>query len=232
MPLEDAQIKMLALDMLKNPSERDKQSLIGPSEIGNSCDYCIGNRLLKVPKAKSLYWLGAKIGTAIHNELEVEGKKHVVTPANYRFEALEGASIEEKYPLGTIEGYGTVKLKPDLVLVKYHHLVDWKTSSAKKVTKYKLDGLPMQYVYQQQLYAWGLNKNGVKIERCSLVFINREGTTDKDIWVSSFDYDESLALKAWDRLELIWTYLQSGNDVETLESAPDCYYCQQVLHRM
>lgn len=229
--LDDDELKWLILDLLKNPGERDKQRLIGPSEIGNPCDYCVGNRLLNTPKGTSKYWLGAKIGTAIHAELEREEEKHVVEPKSGRFRALKGAMIEEAVVLGTIEGYGTVKAKPDLVLVSENHLVDHKTSSKKKVMKYKLDGVPMQYVYQQNLYAWALNQAGIKIERISLSFINREGTTDDDVWIHSFDYDESLALKAWSRLELLWQWLQDGHDVEELESHPDCYYCSQVLHR-
>lgn len=231
MPLEDSQVKMLILDLLKNPGERDKQTLIGPSEIGNPCDYCIGNRLIKTPKKGSRYWLGAKLGTAMHRELEHEEEKHIVTPENYRFEALEGALIEQPFDLGTIEGYGTIRLKPDLVIVKYEHLIDHKSSTKKKVALYKLDGVPEQYKYQQHLYAWGLNKNGIKIERISLSFVNRDGTGDDDVWIYSFDFDEALAQKAWDRLESIWFWLQEGNDVEKLPSHPDCWYCNNVLHR-
>lgn len=229
--LDDDELKWLILDLLKNPGERDKQRLIGPSEIGNACDYCVGNRLLNTPKGTSKYWLGAKIGTAIHAELEMEERKHTEKPQSGRFRALKGAKIEESVVLGTIEGYGTVKAKPDLVLVSEEHLVDHKTSSKKKVMKYKLDGVPMQYVYQQNLYAWALNQAGIPIRKISLSFINREGTTDDDVWIHSFEYDEALALKAWSRLELLWQWLQDGHDVEELESHPDCYYCSQVLHR-
>jgi len=222
---------MLILDMLKNPSERDKQSLIGASEIGNPCDYCVGCRLLGRKQKESLYWLGGRIGTGIHAELEKEAEKHTVKAENYRFLPLEGARIEQKITLGTIDGLGTLKSKPDLVLVRDKHLLDHKTTSKTKLAKYKLDGVPMQYVYQQSLYAWGLGKEGIEIERISLVFICRDGSGDNDIWIYSWDYDEAQALKAWDRLELIWKWLQDGNDVETLTSDPGCWYCNNVLQR-
>lgn len=231
MPLDDDELRWLILDLLKNPGERDKQRLIGPSEIGNPCAYCVANRLINTPKGESQYWLGAKIGTAIHAELEREEEKHIVTPQSGRFRTLKGARIEQSITLGTIEGYGTVKAKPDLVLVNDRHLVDHKTSSKKKVQKYKLDGVPRQYVIQQNLYAWGLNQNDIPIEKISLSFINREGTQDSDVWIYSFPYDEQVALDAWDRLDSIWRWLQEGHDVEDIASDPECYYCTRVLYR-
>ena len=232
MPLEDAQVRQLILDLLKNPGERDKQTLIGASEIGNPCDYCIANRLVKTPKAQSKYWLGAKLGTAMHRELEHEELKHIETPENYRFEVLKGARIEQSIYLGDIPGYGTLKSKPDLVLVSAEHLIDHKSSTRDKTKKYKLDGVPGQYYYQQQLYAWALNRSGVTITRISLAFVNRDGQTDDDIWVYSFDYDEEAALTAWHRLEGIWEYVSTGGDIDELESDPDCFYCKVVLHRI
>lgn len=229
--LEDSQVKQLILDLLKNPGERDKQRMIGASEIGNPCDYCLANRLLNTPKATSQYWLGAKLGTAMHRELEYEEAKHVEVPQNYRFEALEGARIEETITLGDIPGYGTVRSKPDLVLTKYNHVIDHKSTTKTKVSGYKLDGVPRQYVIQQQLYAWGLNKSGIEIDRISLSFVNRDGLTDKDVWIHTFNYDETVALAAWSRLESAWAYVSSGGDVENISSDSKCYYCTQVLHR-
>lgn len=231
MPLSDEQVRRLIIDLLRNPGERDKQTLIGASEIGNPCDYCIGNRLIKTPKQTSRYWLGAKLGTAMHRELEHEEFKHIENPQNYRFQVLKGARIEQSIELGSIEGYGTLRSKPDLVLVSDRHVIDHKSSTRNKVRGYKLDGVPAQYVYQQQLYAWALNKSGIVVERISLAFVNRDGTGDEDVWIYSFDYDESVALKAWDRLNGIWQYIQDGGNVEELKSDPHCYYCNQVLHR-
>lgn len=224
MTLEDAQVKRLTLDLLKSPSERDQQRKVGASQISNPCDYCLGRALKGGPSEPNKWWLGARIGTAIHNALEVEEEKHIDRPRSYHFEALRGATIESKIVLGTVDGYGVVSSKPDLVLVAENHLVDHKTTTKDKLKKYKLFGAPLAYIYQTQLYAWGLNKQGTKIERISLNFICRDGSTDDHIWVHSFDYDEALALKAWNRLEGIWNFIQD-HELSELESDEDCFQC-------
>ncbi|TXH08885.1 MAG: hypothetical protein E6R03_17475 [Hyphomicrobiaceae bacterium] len=225
MTLEDAEVKRLVIDLLKTPSERDRQTKVGASQISNPCDYCLANALKGGPSAPNRWWLGARIGTAIHATLEVEEDKHVDRPRSYHFDALAGAKIEEKITLGVITGYGVISSKPDLALVKHEHLLDYKTTTKDKLKKYKLFGVPVSYVYQTQLYAWGLNKQGINIRRVSLVFICRDGSTDDDIWVYSFDYDEDSAISAWERLEGIWNYLQDGGKVSELDSHADCFTC-------
>ena len=226
MTLSDVEVKRLTLDLLKTRSDRDKQRKVGASQIGNPCDYCLGHGLLGTPQAPNKWWLGARLGSAIHLALEVEEEKHIQQPENYRFLALKGATIEEKIVLGEIAGYGVVSSKPDLVLVAENHLVDHKTSTKLKIKKYKLDGVPQAYIGQTQLYAWGLNKSGVKIDRISLNFICRDGTTDDDIWVTSFDYDEQVALDLWERLEGIYEYImRDPGNIENLASHEDCFAC-------
>lgn len=225
MPLEDSQVKRLILDLLKTPSDRDKQRKVGASQIGNPCDYCLARALQGGPSEPNRWWLGARIGSAIHAALEEEEFKHIDRPMSYHFEALKDAKIEEKIVLGHIEGYGTISSKPDLALVGAQHLIDHKTSTKAKIKGYKLQGVPPSYIYQTMLYAWGLNKQGIKIERVSLVFIARDGTMDDDIWVYSLDYDEALATAAWGRLGLIWEYLQDGGKLSELESHEDCFQC-------
>lgn len=225
MSLTDQEVKRLTLDLLKTPSERDRQVKVGASQISNPCDYCLARALQGGPAEPNHWWLGARIGTAIHNTLEQEADKHIDRPRSYHFDALEGAVIEQRITLGTISGYGVIASKPDLVLVKHNHLVDHKTTTKKKLTGYKLNGVPTAYIYQTQLYAWGLNKQGTRIDRISLNFIARDGTTDDDIWVHSFDYDEDAAERAWNRLQGIWDYVSNGGDVSELESDDDCFKC-------
>lgn len=225
MPLTDDEVRRLVIDLLKTPSERDQQRKVGASNISNPCDYCLANALRGGPSAPNRWWLGARIGTAIHGALEEEEEKHIDRPMSYHFLPLEGAKIEEKITLGTIEGYGVIGSKPDLVLTEHNHLIDHKTSTRDKIKRYKLDGVPLAYIYQTQLYAWGLNKQGTTIERISLNFIPRDGTQDEDIWIHSYDYDEEVAVRAWTRLEKIWEFLQGGGNINTLESHPDCFTC-------
>lgn len=233
-PLEDGQLKYLVTDMLNHPSERDNQRLVGASQIGNPCDFCLGNSMVGHGQRRNNYWMGARIGTAIHAALETEAEKHVDRPRQNQFEALRGAKIEQKIILGTIQGYGTIKSKPDLVLTEHDHLVDYKTTTKAKLAKMKASGsVPIQYVYQQQLYAWGLNNDGIKVKRISLVFIARDGSNENDIWVHSFDYDESKALAAWARLGAIWEYLEENNhDTSGLTSHHECWYCVNMLGRI
>ena len=230
--LSDYEVKNLVADLLKTKSARDGQRKIGASEIGNPCDYCVANRLAGTPQLDSIYWLGARIGTGIHSELEKEVEKHKEKPQHPRFNALQGAESEYNLPIYEMEGYGEIRSTADLLLTNELHLVDYKTTKKLQLKKYKLHGIPQQYVVQQQLYGYGFNRlaDGL-VRRISLVFICRDGSTDDDIWVSSFDYDETVALDALDRLEKLWHYVSEGKDLEELPSYHDCFYCNMVLFR-
>lgn len=232
MPLSDDEVKHLIIDLLTTRTARDKQRKIGASEIGNPCEYCLANRLAGNPQISSQYWMGARIGTGIHAELEKEIEKHVEEPQHPRFSTLKDAASEYNLHIYDMDGYGEIRSTADLLVTNSLHLVDFKTSKKLQVDKYKLNGVPYQYVVQQQLYAYGFNQMvpGL-VKRISLVFINRDGSTDRDVWVYSFDYDESIALGALARLEKVWKYIQDDNDLEELNSHPDCFYCNVVLHR-
>jgi hypothetical protein len=179
------------------------------------------------------YWLGGKIGTATHLLLEETISKVDVKD----FPELEGARVEQKIHLGELEGYGTISSKPDLALVKQKHLIDWKTSTRDKSRKLQRvldnpDGKDtssqytlQKYIAQTQLYAWGLNNSGTEIEGISLVFINRDGTTEADVWNYTFEYSEELAVAVWTRLENLWTNLQNGVELDSLERNADCFKC-------
>lgn len=225
----DDQVRKLVLDLFKNPSERDKQYKIGPSGIGDPCDYCVSNKLLgRGSTGVSRYWLGAKLGTAMHALLETEANNADTSTA--RFNVLAGGFTEGKVVIGDLGSYGIIKGSIDLYVEG--RIIDYKSSLKHKTAKYKLDGVPQQYVIQQNLYAWGLNKEGeYPVDRISLAFVNRDGSGDNDVWIHSFNYDEGVAVAAWTRLESLWEFVSNDGDPETLESHPSCFNCNVNLHR-
>ena len=228
--------KDLALRLLTQKSDRDRQKTVGASQIGDPCTYHLAEAMLPrtEEERESKYWLGAKVGTAVHYLLE-----SMIEDADLeQFPELSGAKVEEKIHLGTIDGYGEINSKPDLVLVEENHLIDWKTTSRAKSKKLQFafdypdradqDSLytVQKYTAQSQLYAWGLNRSGIKIDNISLVFINRDGTQSNDVWSTTFEYSEDYAVAVWERFENIWTLLQDYANIEDMSRHPSCFRCK------
>jgi hypothetical protein len=188
--------------------------------------------LAGIPQEPSKYWLGGKIGTAVHLLIE-----DLIAKADLaKFPELEDCLVEQSIVLGELPDYGVVKSKPDLALVKDKHLIDWKTTKrdeAKRIQKWldtgvinaKTEYTMKKYMAQGQLYAWGLSNMGVAIETIALAFISRDGTNEADIVVVDFEYDEVAAMKLWRRLELLWEELQSGVHPESYAGDADCFNC-------
>lgn len=226
-------IKDLSLSLFKQESARDKQKKIGASDFSDPCEYHLAKKLLGHSGGEFKYWMGAKLGTATHEFLEAR-----IPQSDFsEYPEFEGALIEQTITLGELDGYGVIKSKPDLVLVNGNHLIDWKTSKRDKSKKLQnvIHGLSedaestytlKKYFAQAQIYAWGLNNSGVKVDACSLVFINRDGTYDPDVWDWTFPYQEDFAVSMWVRLERIWKELQDGRDLETFEREPHCFNCK------
>lgn len=239
--LHDTQVHDLTIRLLKLETDRDKQRKVGASQISDPCKYHLGQALLSTKGGESKYWLGGKIGTATHMLLEDSIAKADIKD----FPELAGAVVEQKIVLGELEGYGIINSKPDLALIEAGHLIDWKTSTRAKMKKMQkvidclLTGEPVKdsgslstltkYVAQVQLYARGLEDAGTPVDGCSLVFVNRDGTNEHDIWTYTFEYSRDYADAVWARLKTLWTYIQDGNDVELLERDADCFRCSMGI---
>lgn len=229
MALSGLQVKTLTLSLLQSESDRDRQKKVGASEISNPCTKHLALRLAQEKLPPSKYWLGGKIGTAVHGLLEdaVEENRDV--------EVLTNAKVEQKILLGELQDYGIVSSKPDLALVDAEHLIDWKTSTRAKTKKIQqwIDGKQdagttytmQKYIGQTQLYAWGLNNAGTPIDGISLVFINRDGTNEVDVLEYTFEYDESIAVALWTRLENLWEELRNGSHPESYPGHAECFNC-------
>lgn len=230
MALSGLRMKELSIGLLQNETDRDRQRKVGASQISNPCTKHLAMDLAGIKQQPSKYWLGGKIGTAVHNLIEAYIEENRDVPE------LSDAVVEQKITLGELDGYGVISSKPDLVLPAQKHLVDWKTSTRTKTKKIQkwIDGeskdsgttyTMQKYIAQTQLYAWGLTQAGTEIETISLVFINRDGTNEVDVVEYTFEYDESMALALWDRLVVLWDELKNGSHPESYAGNPDCFNC-------
>lgn len=233
MTLLKRSIKELTLDLFLQESERDKQRKVGASQISDPCTRHLAKALMGDKEPPMKYWLGGKIGTAIHSFIE---SAISVSPDGI----FDDAFVEQKIKLGDVVGYGTVSSKPDLVLPSINHLIDWKTTSRKKIKAIKdlVDGIKaspaseytlQKYIGQTQLYAWGLNQAGTKIDDITIVFINRDGTYDEDIWTYSIPYQEDIAVALWDRLVALWNELQDGAHPDNYPPNEHCFKCSMGI---
>ncbi len=229
MSLTANQIKEATIGLFLQESDRDKQHKVGASQISDPCTRHLAHALVRTQEPPVKYWLGGKIGTSIHGFIEsaISTSNDVV---------FANAVVEQKIILGDVPGYGVVSSKPDLVLADYRLLVDWKTTTRKKVKAIQdyVGGIKQdaaseytvkKYLGQANLYAWGLNQAGTVIEDVALVFINRDGTYDNDFYVLPVKYDETFAVALWDRFVSLWQALENGAKPEDFENHPECFKC-------
>lgn len=217
------------LALLKRPSERDQQRLVGASNISNPCTFCLGQDMLGAPEGVNRFWMGARIGTAIHETLEKEILAH-----------RPETQPEYRVTIGEIPGYGLIKSTTDWYVEPDAR--DFKTTTKAKLemikralldppdefdlskvieARHKTNG----YKNQLDLYGMGLENAGFKVETCTIIFICRDGSTDNDIWDWSQEYSRERAETIFDRAKRLWQYLEEGNDPQALKSAQGCYPC-------
>ena len=215
-------------EVLREPTDRDKQKLIGPSGLGTLCTRCLADGLVKGQyDTENRYWLGAVVGTAIHELF------------SSRVQRDPNVLSEHKVLIGEIPGYGIIKGTTDLYLKPQKAIVDLKSTTRKKLALYRralVDSdvsaslVPVRhtlngYLNQTMLYGMGMVNSGFPVKEVSLAFIPRDGTSDNDIWTWTTAYDPEQAQKVWNRALALWKWLQDGGDPDTLPSAEGCYYC-------
>lgn len=227
--ISDAAVKEATVGLFQLETERDKQRKVGASQISDPCTKHLARALMQFEEPPVKYWLGGKIGTAVHSFIEAAIEK---TDDDFFADAI----VEQKIELGEIEGYGLVSSKPDLVLPSKQLLIDWKTTTRAKIKKIQnyIGGVRadveteytlQKYLGQANLYAWGLKNQGTPISDISIVFINRDGTYENDIYVLNTEYDEQLAVDLWQRLANLWSELSNGASPDDYPNHPECFKC-------
>lgn len=163
--------------LLSSRTERDRQTQVGPSEIGG-CRRKVWHRLQGTPVTNpGTLRLASSLGTAIHSWIE---------------EHLAG---DDRYMLETRVERDGIRGHIDCFDVERSEVVDWKTI--------RMSGIPYfpsrQQRWQVQVYGW-LMSSLRPVESVCLVGIPRDGT-DRDIVTHVEPYDERVAVEALGWLE-------------------------------
>lgn len=220
-------VRDLVVTTITKPSGRDKQRVLGPSDLADPCDYCLGTNFrdsvaedtefVSAESTKRGFSLKAWNGTAVHEKLERE----MPLPES---EAQREISV----PIGEIPNYGLVKGHIDLYLSTMGVWVDYKTIDKAKLKRVRLDGPPERHIRQKMMYGYGLRAAGYRATASTLVYIPRDSNNVNDIWAVTAPYSEEWALDSLDRAERIWKEVQSAG-VSELTSDADCYVCTQGI---
>ncbi|UPU15886.1 exonuclease [Stenotrophomonas virus Jojan60] len=228
--------RAVALDLLRLETERDKQRLVGASNLSNPCTRCLAEDMyLMIDPSHSVaprgkYYLGAVVGTAIHGLLE---ERALCTP---------GLVPETRVTIGEIPGYGVLKSTSDLYVDSHAAVVDWKTTTKEKLKSLRLvprlpaselDTDPVvkarykfkQYFTQLNLYGKGVEDSGLPVQTVSVVFIARDASTEADVWAHTQPYQREVAEHALDRATRIWQAMEQGRKPESFKSHDECYTC-------
>lgn len=169
-------------------SERSKQLAIGPSELGDECDRRLAYRIAGVSPVNEFDPWPAIVGTSVHTWLDAAVRK-------YESFTRSGRYLTEMvvHPNDLIMGHS------DLYDAKRKMIIDWKTVSAKNMTKFREEGPPDSYVTQINLYGMGQVNAGRPVEKVCLVALGRAGwLSDMYVWVD--DYKPEIATWALDRV--------------------------------
>lgn len=215
-------------------SDRDRQSLPGPSDLANPCDVCVARKIAascgihlgNENGGSRSFSLKAWVGTAIHQKLERDLPR--IYPRGDRMDP--NFYQEVTVTIGEIPGLGTIRGHTDLYLPKIGSVVDWKTADIRKIKVYQNAGVPASHAGQTMLYLRGLRNSGKRADKAVLVYIPRDSNKVSDIWVASCAYQEGIATGLLNRAQNLVEVVRSGQ-TGNLASDPDCYVCH-VQHRI
>lgn len=222
-------VKQMVMDTITMKTDRDEQKSVGPSELGTACDYCLGLALTrKYPEygpvsdgsaARHGFGLKAWVGTAVHEKLERDIGRTAYT---------DQVLVENKVHIYDLEGYGPISGHVDVIYGDgdYVAVLDYKTSDVSKIRSYQVAGVPDSYVFQTNLYGYGLEQSGRTPEDVAISFIPRDSNTVNDVWTCFAPYRRDLAEQALIRLEEVWQRVRDY-DVGALEQSQDCFNCRR-----
>jgi len=196
---------LLALGLATAP--RSRQQALGPSDAGHPCDRRLAYQWAGTLPVNFGDPIKATVGNGVHHVF-AEGLRRLV-------ELGAHLSVEAKTTFRNVSG------TYDVYDQETGDLIDWKTTTKARLTKYRKDGPPGQYVTQLRLYAAGLANEGVTVKRLALIFVPTDGTLN-DLWAWITFPDHEQAGRAVDRLDQL-----AGMRPSEASAQPEryCGYC-------
>lgn len=220
-------IEDVVFDAIVN-QPRSLQRNIGPSEIGTDCVRCLARKLLGIEKMPietiaGLPWLPF-IGTAVHAQLEEMFQK-----ANENLDAVRWL-VETRLPIGRI-GDMDISGSCDLFDKETGTVIDHKVVGATKLKSLPKKGPGNTYRIQAHLYGYGWTKLGFGVNEVAVKFYPRNdiSLTSGYFWYEK--YDESIAVKALERANEVFTQASSADDLNQFlkmcATSEDCFSCAE-----
>lgn len=132
---------------------------------------------------------------------------------------------ELRLHVGTIEGYGDIVGTTDMWYSKERAVVDWKIVGLKNLKKYRIGGVSEQYRFQAMLYGMGCHLQGYDVDKIAIVFIPRDSSNVKDIWVHEEAWQPEMAEAALQRAQAIFDHVKV-HGWQDLEEDDNCWNCR------
>lgn len=198
---------------------RSRQVHLGPSEIGNPCQRQLAYKLSGYPATNTTSDPWASIvGTATHKWLEdkaLSGDPDWVTE-------LRVTTGHPLVPGGSVDAFH----KPSGSVVDHKILGKWAYDH------YRTAGMSPKYRVQIHTYGYGLARAGFTVKNVAVACYLKPGHLD-DLWVWSEPYDESIVIKAFERLNALGNWVELAEPLENPAQFRDvprdvgglCTYC-------
>lgn len=203
-----------AIEHAYRSNPRQRQTRIGPSEIGVPCDRYIAYTLLEHPKHDTGINWRSTVGTAVHTWLQTAcdnwdldlihiGVAHDDTGLHWL--------TEQKVTVGTL-GDTPITGSFDLYHRPTRTLIDHKIVSPTSLRHKRTNGPGNQYRSQLHLYAHGATLAGLPVDHVAINFLPSAGELKDQHWWTE-PYEPLIAQTAWLRLTSIHDHtLQHGVD--------------------
>jgi hypothetical protein len=201
---------------------RSLQAEIGPSEIGDPCEYCLGAKLAGLRERKDGEGWLTYVGKWVHHGLDQTFRAQPgdlwISEGRLYVGYIDGRRIDGTADLGYTDDPFTV--------------IDHKVVGKRTMDLVKFEEMKVVYRYQSQIYGRGYELAGCKPEHAAVSFLPREDRkVSRGYWWSE-PYSRDMADEGMARAENLaidirlfgWAHVR-----DRLEHLEGCYNCKRWI---